>query len=107
MPTYMAPGIYIEEIATGPRPIQAVGTSTAGFVGEAPDAGGHLNEPVGVNNWSHFVKAFAPPGRASPPLSHAVFGFFQNGGSRCFVINVGQDGGLGGGGGRRTGLELL
>ena len=33
MPEYLSPGVYIEEIDNGPRPIQGVGTSTAGFVG--------------------------------------------------------------------------
>jgi phage tail sheath protein FI len=30
------PGVYVEEVPSGPRPIEAVGTSTAGFVGLAP-----------------------------------------------------------------------
>ena len=35
MSNYFTPGIYVEEVPSGPRPIQAVGTSTAGFVGVA------------------------------------------------------------------------
>ena len=34
MPEYLAPGVYVEEVNTGPRPIEGVSTSTAGFVGE-------------------------------------------------------------------------
>jgi hypothetical protein len=30
------PGVYVEETSTGARPIEGVGTSTAGFVGTAP-----------------------------------------------------------------------
>ena len=30
------PGVYVEETPTGARPIEGVGTSTAGFVGSAP-----------------------------------------------------------------------
>ncbi len=37
MPFYASPGIYVEEVPSGARPIGAVGTSTAGFVGSAPD----------------------------------------------------------------------
>jgi hypothetical protein len=33
MATYQSPGVYIEEIAAGPRPIQASGTTSTGFVG--------------------------------------------------------------------------
>ena len=31
--SYLSPGVYVEEVATGPRPIEGVSTSTAGFVG--------------------------------------------------------------------------
>ena len=34
MPEYLAPGVYIEEIERGPRPIEGVATSTAAFLGE-------------------------------------------------------------------------
>jgi len=38
MPFYASPGVYVEEVPSGARPIGATGTSTAGFVGTAPDA---------------------------------------------------------------------
>lgn len=106
MPTYMAPDIYIEEVAGGARPIQAVGTSTAGFVGQAPDVNARPNEAVAINNWSQFTRDFAPEGSNSTWLSHAVHGFFQNGGSRCYVVNVGE-GPISGGGSERLGLDVL
>ena len=34
MPEYLAPGVYVEEIERGPRPIEGVPTSTAAFLGE-------------------------------------------------------------------------
>src|SRR5262245_41257453 len=106
--TYLTPGIYVEEISTGAKPIEAVGTSTAAFVGRAPDLNAPPREAVAVNNWSQFVKEFVGgEGRASTDLSNAVFGFFQNGGSRCYVVNVGRDGSLVGDGRRRQGLDLL
>jgi len=107
MPTYLAPDVYVEEVAGGARPIEAVGASIAGFVGVAPDPSAHLNEPVAVNNWSQFVRTFAKPGAASTHLSRAVFGFFQNGGGRCYVVNVGQGQPIVGGGEKRTGLDLF
>ena len=33
MPEYLAPGVYVEEINTGPVPIEGVSTSVTGFVG--------------------------------------------------------------------------
>lgn len=107
MQNYMAPDIYMEEVAGGARPIQAVGTSTAGFVGEAPDATQRINEAVAINNWSQFTRLFVPAGSASTPLSHAVYGFFQNGGGRCYVVNVGKGGPIASGGRERIGLDVL
>jgi uncharacterized protein len=105
MAEYLCPGVYMEEVSTGARPIEAVGTSTAGFVGIAPNAKAHVNELMWFDNWSQFTRAFAASGTSSTSLSSAVFGFFQNGGGRCCVVNVGPDGGVGGEG--REGLGLL
>ncbi|HEY6292462.1 MAG TPA: phage tail sheath C-terminal domain-containing protein [Terriglobia bacterium] len=105
--SYLTPGVYVEEISTGPRPIQAVGTSTAGFVGEAPDAGAGLNEAVAINSWAQFLKEYVPAGAVSTTLSHGVFGFFQNGGRRCYCVNVGKGQVLAGGGRERKGIEVL
>jgi phage tail sheath protein FI len=107
MPNYQSPGVYIEEIPAGTRPIEAVGTSTAGFVGIAPKADAHIGEAFAVNSWSQFIREFADEGSRSTPLSCAVFGFFQNGGSRCYIVNVGREGSLMGSGRGRQGLALL
>ena len=107
MPNYLAPGIYVEEVAGGARPIEAVGTSTAGFVGVAPDPQAHLNEYIAITNWSKFLREFVSEGAESTPLSHAVYGFFENGGSLCYVVNVGENGSIAGGGRERSGLQLL
>lgn len=107
MANYITPDIYIEEVSGGARPIQAVGTSTAGFVGEAPDATQRVNEAVAINNWSQFTRIFVSEGSKSTPLSQAVYGFFLNGGSRCFVVNVGNGGAIASGGRNRVGLDVL
>ncbi|HEU5218711.1 MAG TPA: phage tail sheath C-terminal domain-containing protein [Gemmatimonadales bacterium] len=97
MPNYSAPDIYVEEISSGPRPIGAVGTSTAAFVGRAPNPKAYLKDPRALNNWSEFLKEFGGDNPKSTDLSHAVFGFFQNGGTRCFVVNTGDAKTLGAG----------
>ncbi|MFN2157473.1 MAG: phage tail sheath family protein [Anaerolineae bacterium] len=106
MPNYLAPDIYVVEVSGGARPIEAVGASVAGFVGVAPDAKAHVNQAVAVNNWTEFTRAFFPEDKASTNLSHAVYGFFQNGGSRCYVVNVGANNPIGGAR-ERTGLDVL
>ena len=35
MPSYLSPGVYVEEVASGSRPIEGVGTAVAAFVGFA------------------------------------------------------------------------
>lgn len=107
MPTYLAPDVYVEEVPGGARPIEAVGTSTAGFVGVAPNGSAFTNQPRAINNWTEFLKEFYAEGNTSTPLSHAVYGFFLNGGRRCFVVNVGPNNPASGGGANRTGLQLL
>lgn len=42
--TYLSPGVYVEEVDSGSRPIEGVGTSIAAFIGLAP--GGPLGSPA-------------------------------------------------------------
>ena len=85
--SYLSPGVYVEEVDRGSKPIEAVGTNTVGFLGES--AKGPMNEPVLITNWSQFVKTYGDFKDCSEHLAHGVYGFFNNGGSRCFVVNVG------------------
>jgi len=85
MPEYQYPGVYIEEIPSGNRPIGGVSTSTAGFVG-ATERG-----PLGarlVTSFREYQDHYG--GEAGPDayLPYAVRGFFQNGGRRLFVARV-------------------
>src|SRR5215213_5039496 len=99
MPEYLSPGVYVEEIDRGPKPIQGVGTAMACFVGftekaqmERVIAGETivedlLNKPQLVTNWSQYVERFGGlvQGAYTP---HAVYGYFLNGGTRCYVLSV-------------------
>jgi phage tail sheath protein FI len=106
--TYLTPGVFVEEIPSGARPIQAIGTSTAGFVGEAPDADAQVNKIVAVDSWAQFQRTLAASEKpTSTMLAHGVYGFFLNGGGRCYVVNVGKGGTLAGSGAKRGGLKLL
>src|SRR4051812_37568106 len=105
--SYLTPGVYIQEVASGARPIQPVGTSTAAFVGLAPDAAARLNQAVAVNSWTEFINVFCGDAPKSTPLSLGVYGYFLNGGSRCFVVNVGAGGSVAGGGKSRSGVAVL
>jgi len=99
MPTYLTPGVYVEEIPAQSKPIEGVGTSICAFVGLAP--GGPVNRPMRISNWTQFAKLYGDP--ANPEngpfmdgayLAHSVYGFFQNGGGVCWIVRVGsEDGG--------------
>jgi len=104
MAAYLSPGVFVEETDSGTRPIEAVGTSTAGFVGTAPNAGARRGEAVALDNWSQFQRIFIREKDASTDLANAVQGFFLNGGSRCYVANIGLNDPLAGKG---EGLDAL
>lgn len=100
MPTYLTPGVYVEEIPSASKPIEGVGTAVAAFVGLAP--GGPVNTPMRISNWTQFAKIYGDP--VNPDngpfmegsyLAHSVYGFFQNGGSLCWIVRVGSENGRG------------
>ncbi len=99
MPEYLSPGVYVEEVDRGPKPIEGVGTAMAAFVGFTEKAElvreidnelvveNLLNRPQLVTNWTQFIERFGSfvPGIQLP---QAVYGYFSNGGSRCYVVSV-------------------
>jgi phage tail sheath protein FI len=120
--SYTTPGVYVEEVQSGAHQIEAVGTSTAAFLGRAPLATEHVNEAIAVNSWEEFKKYFVfgeknyagmgaqgpPAGVTTTPLAQAVRGFFDNEGARAFIINLGPGENLeGSGGAGREGVALL
>jgi hypothetical protein len=89
MPTYLSPGVYVEEVEAGARPIEGVGTAVAAFVGLA--SAGPFNAPTLVTNWSQFTGTYGDFVEGSY-LHHAVYGYFQNGGGACFIVRIGGNG---------------
>lgn len=86
--TDKAPDVYIDEVQL-PGPIPGVGTSTAAFIGPATQ--GRMNWPTTVTNFDQFLAAFGGY-IAAPPVyvTHAVRGFFDNGGTTCVFVRVGS-----------------
>jgi hypothetical protein len=87
MPEYLSPGVYVEEIEVGTKPIEGVSTSNLGIVGptERGPAGVRL-----VTSALEFQRLYGNPVNGSH-LAHAVRGFFDNGGRRCFMARVSSD----------------
>ncbi|MBF6606468.1 MAG: phage tail sheath family protein [Chloroflexi bacterium] len=90
MPQYLSPGVYVEEVEAGSRPIEGVGTAVAAFVGLAQRGPG--DTPTLVTNWSQFVATFGEFMEGSH-LAHAVYGYFLNGGGAAYIVRVGADDG--------------
>ena len=99
MPEYLSPGVYVEEVDRGPKPIEGVGTTTAAFIGFSEKAElmreiddemitqNLLGKPQLVTSWSQYVERFGEF-VSGAYLPHAIYGFFNNGGVRCYVISV-------------------
>ena len=56
MPEYLAPGVYVEEVDTGSKPIEGVSTSTCGVVGVAER--GPVDVPVLVTSVGDYNRWF-------------------------------------------------
>ena len=93
---YFAPGVYVEEVDRGSRPIEGVSTAVAGFVGftESIRDDAELFKPMLVTNWTQYLNYFANPNSDGftdfdAYLPFAVYGYFMNGGGRCWVTSIG------------------
>src|SRR4051794_26237833 len=86
MPEYLAPGVYVEEIEGGPRPIEGVPTSAAAFLGETER--GPLR-PRFVTSFKEYLYRFGEVfGKGDRYLPHAVNGFFANGGQDLCICRI-------------------
>ena len=86
MPEYLSPGVYIEEIEPGPRPIEGVSTTTAGFLGVTLRG---PQDPSLITSFAEFKQVYGghlPVDVSTLPF--AVEGFFQNGGTRCYIRSI-------------------
>src|SRR4051794_5817063 len=83
MPEYLAPGVYVEEISTGPKPIEGVSTSVAGFVGLTERGPEDIRY---ITSWLEYQRWYGDHlGVDVSYMSYAVQGYFDNGGQRCFI----------------------
>ena len=86
MPEYLSPGVYVEEVPSGPRPVEGVGTSTTGIVGQTER--GPMT-PRLVTNWGQFRRWYGDVVSVATSFTpFAVRGLFENGGVRLFVARV-------------------
>ena len=90
MATYTYPGVYIQEVDTGNKPIEGVSTSIAGFLGIAER--GPITATL-ITSFAEYQRSFGSyykdsKGAILGYLAYAVEGFFLNGGQECWVARV-------------------
>ena len=109
---YYTPGVYVEEIPSGAKPMTAAPTHIVGFLGESRR--GTLNRPIMVTSWTQYFDTFigykledkiTPRGTVEKDidgnvikeevpfdkvsdLDWGVYAFFANGGAKCYVVSV-------------------
>ncbi|QWF21311.1 phage tail sheath subtilisin-like domain-containing protein [Nocardioides sp. LMS-CY] len=93
MPTYTAPGVYVEEVPSSQKVLSAAPTAVAAFVGfTATFPTDDPNDPQGlsprlVTSWSQFESLYGGFAEGCIlPLS--VYGYFANGGSIAYICRV-------------------
>lgn len=94
MPTYLHPGVYVEEIPSGVKPIEGVGTSTAAFVGFTTK--GPIGEPQLLLKRDDYTTGYgglrdlgAQP--IGDRMGLSVAAFFQNGGTKAYVVRLAKN----------------
>ena len=85
MPEYLHPGVYIEEIERGPRPIEGVPTSTSALLGEVER--GPI-KPRLITSYTEYERLFGRVFDRDKVVPYAVNGFFENGGRRAYICRL-------------------
>ena len=93
MPTYTAPGVYVEEIPSSQKVLTSAPTAVTAFVGFTASAPtDDPNDPQGlaprlVTSWTQFESLYGGfVEGAMLPL--AVHGYFLNGGTQAYIVRV-------------------
>ncbi len=93
MPSYLTPGVYVEEVPSSSATLSAGATAVAAFVGftaKAPND--DPSDPDGlkprlVTNWTQFEELYGGF-VAGAMLPHSVYGYFNNGGSMAYIVRI-------------------
>lgn len=85
MPQYFTPGVYVEEIERGPRPIEGVPTSIAAFLGQTARGPLRPRLVTSFNDYKRYYGGLLGKGQYMP---YAVSGFFENGGTQMYVCRI-------------------
>jgi phage tail sheath protein FI len=84
-PTLTFPGVYIEEVQSGVRPITGVATSITAFIGRA--LRGPVDQAVVITSYGDFERIYGGLWLDSN-LGYAVQDFYRNGGTTAIIVRV-------------------
>ena len=93
MPTYAAPGVYVEEVPSSQKVLTAAATAIAAFVGFTEIApSDDPTDPEGVKprlvtSWTQFEQLYGSF-KNGCVLPLAVYGYFQNGGTIAYIVRI-------------------
>lgn len=82
---YLSPGVYVEEIPSGVRPITGASTSDTAFVDYF--ARGPVDRAVRITSWGDFEREFGGLNTCSE-ASYAIAQYYLNGGKIAWVVRV-------------------
>ncbi len=85
MAEYLTPGVYIEEIERGPRPIEGVPTSTTAILAETERG---AIKPRLVTSYKDYVRWFGGVFGNQKFGPYTISGFFENGGKRLYACRL-------------------
>jgi phage tail sheath protein FI len=88
MTDYTYPGVYIQEVSSGPGPITGVSTSNLGLIGFSTK--GPVNEPIISTSFPEWASKFGTF-TADSISAHEAYAFFVNGGQRLYFVRVTAD----------------
>lgn len=91
MPSYLHPGVYVEEIPSSSRPIASASTSIPIFAGSTDR--GPIGEPQFILKWGDYVKEFGGIQSKTDYMGLSINSYFMNGGGPAYVarLRVGAD----------------
>ena len=90
MPTYLTPGVYVEEIPSGAKPIEGAATSIAAFVGHARR--GPAGDANLIGTLDDYKKIYGDIADTDDAMGLAVEAFYLNGGKTAYICRLaGED----------------
>ncbi len=99
---YKSPGVYVEEVSTGARPIESAATAVLAMIGlcretvRVDELGKGLVtkrtplQPTLITNWTEFINTYGNFDQAVPGgyLHDSMYGYFLNGGTAAYVVGL-------------------